>query len=98
MSTPENPSENNSHPWLRGAAVSGIGVVIGIVSLVLFCHALGLNLRDQGWGSGSDSWNTNRGRSDRLIHRIRHWHGHLLAWFPPNDQAQLVTWSFASRR
>ncbi|MCP4940355.1 MAG: hypothetical protein GY924_00010 [Planctomycetaceae bacterium] len=61
MSTPENPSENNSHPWLRGAAVSGIGVVIGIVSLVLFCHALGLNLRDQGWGSGSDSWNTNRG-------------------------------------
>ena len=42
MSTPENPSENNSHPWLRGAAVSGIGVVIGIVSLVLFCHALGL--------------------------------------------------------
>ena len=43
------------------AILTIIGVVIGIVSLVLFCHALGLNLRDQGWGSGSDSWNTNRG-------------------------------------
>ncbi|HBV66024.1 MAG TPA: hypothetical protein DEF45_23735 [Rhodopirellula sp.] len=60
MSAPENPSENNPPPWLRGAVVSSIGVIIGIVSLVLFCHALGLNLREQGWGSGNDSWNTNR--------------------------------------
>ncbi len=60
MSPRENSSESNPHPWLRGAVVSSIGVVIGIVSLILFCHALGLNLRDQGWGSGSDSWNTNR--------------------------------------
>ena len=57
----KNLSENNPHPWLRGAVVSSIGVVIGVVSLVLFCHALGLNLQDQGWGTSSDAWNTNRG-------------------------------------
>ena len=61
MSTPESPPEKHPHPWMRGAAVSSIGVVIGIASLVLFCHALGLNLRDEGWGSASDSWDTNRG-------------------------------------
>jgi hypothetical protein len=62
MSTPEIPSETNPHPWLRGAILSSIGVAIGIASLILFCHALGLNLSDQGWGSaGSDSWDTSRG-------------------------------------
>ena len=61
MSTPEPPAEENSRPWLQGAALSSFGVIIGIASLILFCHALGLNLRDQGWESGSDSWNTNRG-------------------------------------
>lgn len=44
--------------------MSSVGVLIGVASLVLFCHALGLNLRDQGWGAGSDSWNTNR---DELV-------------------------------
>ncbi|MDB4749785.1 hypothetical protein OAF83_02650 [Rubripirellula sp.] len=61
MSTPENQTESPPHPWLRGAVYSGIGVVIGIASLILFCHALGLNLRDQGWGSDTKSWDSNRG-------------------------------------
>lgn len=61
MNSPENPPNKNPQPWLRGAAFSSIGVGIGIASLALFCHALGLNLRDEGWGSESDSWNTNRG-------------------------------------
>ncbi|MDA7915191.1 hypothetical protein N9B98_02870 [bacterium] len=61
MSTPENKTESSPYPWLRGAIYSGIGVVIGIASLVLFCHALGLNLRDQGWGSDTNSWDSNRG-------------------------------------
>ncbi|MAI71247.1 MAG: hypothetical protein CMM01_10070 [Rhodopirellula sp.] len=61
MTIPENPTEENPRPWLRGAAYSCLGVMIGIASLVLFCHALGLNFRDQGWGSGNDTWNTNRG-------------------------------------
>ena len=55
-----NP-QTNSHPWLRGAILSVAGGLIGIASLVLFCHALGLNLQDQGWAPDSGSWDSNRG-------------------------------------
>ena len=55
-----NP-ETNSHLWFRGAILSVVGVLIGIASLVLFCHALGLNLQDQGWSPDSGSWDSNLG-------------------------------------
>jgi hypothetical protein len=61
MITSDDQPEPTAYPWLRGAVYSGIGVVIGIASLILFCHDLGLNLQDQGWGSDSSSWDTNRG-------------------------------------
>lgn len=38
-----------SKPWLRGAIISASGVLVGTLSLVLFCYALGLNLQDEGW-------------------------------------------------
>lgn len=53
-STPESGSRNA--PWLRGAVTSGVGVVIGAISLALFCYALGLNFSDEGWTDGHDPW------------------------------------------
>ena len=61
MSNAEDKRETSSRPWLRGAIFSGVGILIGIVSLMLFCHALDLNLQDQGWAPNSSPWDSNRG-------------------------------------
>ena len=56
MNGPENdqrrsspPDATSRHRLWRGITVSGVGVAIGVVSLGLFCYALGVNLRDEGW-------------------------------------------------
>ena len=54
-------TDSSKHLWLRGALISGIGVLIGIAAFTLFCHSLGLNLRDQGWPKNGVSWDSNRG-------------------------------------
>lgn len=43
------PDERSEPRLWRAIAVSGVGVVIGVISLGLFCYALGVNLRDEGW-------------------------------------------------
>lgn len=34
---------------LRGIVIGATGALIGAISLGLFCYALGVNLRDEGW-------------------------------------------------
>ncbi len=49
------------YPWLRGAVISGLGVVIGTVAFAVFCYSLGLNFSDEGWADNQPSpWQTNR--------------------------------------
>ncbi len=62
MGIPDNENNSESYAWIRGALVSSIGVAIGIASLVLFCHAMGLNLQDEGWSSEGDIQKANRGK------------------------------------
>ena len=47
-------------PWRKAILVSGSGIIVGIIAFILFCHALGLSFRDQGWGENETSWETNR--------------------------------------
>lgn len=47
-------------PWRKAVMISGVGMIVGIAAFVLFCHSLGLNFRDQGWGESEASWETNR--------------------------------------
>lgn len=58
MDSPPNPESNR--PWLRGAMISGLGVLIGGIAFVSFCFALGLNFSDQGWPEHQNPWQTNR--------------------------------------
>lgn len=47
--------------WQRGAAITSLGVVIGLIAFALFCNALGLNFQDEGWAEGRDQpWQTHR--------------------------------------
>jgi len=57
----DSENESAAIPWRKGALISGLGVIIGITAFVLFCHSLGLSLRDQGWGESGESWSANRG-------------------------------------
>ena len=50
------PVSNSKPPWLAGALVATLGVVVGTASLVLFCYALGLNLQDEGWSDAQVAW------------------------------------------
>lgn len=45
---PESASNNPS--VIRGAALCGFGILIGLVSLVLCCFAFGADFRSEGWG------------------------------------------------
>ena len=59
MSSSSDPHSNV--PWLRGALISGVGVIIGAIAFAVFCYALGLNFTDQGWSDNQASpWETNR--------------------------------------
>ncbi|MCG8649173.1 MAG: hypothetical protein MI861_05035 [Pirellulales bacterium] len=47
---------SQSHPgkpaWLPAALLSLAGALIGTGSLTLFCVAMGVNLREEGWARG----------------------------------------------
>jgi hypothetical protein len=53
------PKAETVHPWKRGAALSALGVIVGIGSLGWFCHALGLNFSDEGWSDSGAPWQDN---------------------------------------
>lgn len=56
-----DPDPQPKYPWLRGAVISGIGVLVGAVSFGVFCYALGLNFQDEGWANNRPrDWQTNR--------------------------------------
>lgn len=55
---PKSVPPAGSHGWIRGAAISAAGVLLGMLSLGLFCHSLGVNFSEEGW---SETRQINRG-------------------------------------
>lgn len=59
MNTPESQERGQQETtskrihWSVGAGVAALGALIGIVSLVFFCYAWGLNLQDEGWSAAN---------------------------------------------
>jgi len=50
-----------THAWIRGAAISALGVLVGAIAFVLFCYTLGLNFTDEGWANHPNQpWQVNR--------------------------------------
>lgn len=57
----EDESQPARRSWMRGAAITALGVVIGIAAFALFCYAFGLNFEDEGWPKGREQpWQTHR--------------------------------------
>lgn len=57
----DSNQDQPKYTWLRGAVISGIGVVIGTVAFAVFCYSLGLNFSDEGWADNQPSaWQSNR--------------------------------------
>lgn len=56
-----DPDPQTKYPWLRGAVISGVGAVIGIIAFAVFCYSLGLSFSDEGWaGNRQPDWQANR--------------------------------------
>lgn len=51
-SSPDEDAKPRLPGWVRGGVISVAGVLIGAAALALFCIALGVNLRDEGWSEG----------------------------------------------
>ncbi len=51
--------EPSQPSWVGPALLTVAGMIIGLISLALFCHAYGLNFQDEGWSQTSDGQTTN---------------------------------------
>ena len=49
--TSNDQSTGPPKSWVPAALMVGFAVMLGIVSLALFCYAWGLNFSDEGWGT-----------------------------------------------